>query len=291
MKIIRAAAFGLSVCLAAFGQAPPPPLEFDVASVRHSPATKPEQVVIGLRMDGSQARIAYFPMRQYVAMAYRVRPRQVSGPDWIDTERFDLNATLPAGATAAQIPEMLQTLLADRFQLKVHREKKETPVYALSLGKAPLKLKEVPPDATSADQQATVNVAGSGSAAGVSVDLGHGSYYTFGNNKFEAGKMSMESLARLLEPYLDRPIVNLTGLTGNYDFTLNLSQEDYQAMLIRAAVHNGIVLPPQALAFADGNSNASLFEAVQQVGLKLDARKAPLDSVVIDQLSKTPTDN
>jgi uncharacterized protein (TIGR03435 family) len=89
---------------------------------------------------------------------------------------------------------------------------------------------------------------------------------------------------------VDRPILNLTELKGNYDLTLNLTPEDYQAMLIRAAVNNGVVLPPQVLKLMDAGA-ASLFDAVEKVGLKLDARKAPLDQVVIDQLLKTPTEN
>jgi uncharacterized protein (TIGR03435 family) len=90
---------------------------------------------------------------------------------------------------------------------------------------------------------------------------------------------------------VDRPIVNLTGLKGKYDLTLEVTQEDYQAMLIRVALSAGLVLPPQVLSLIDGNSAASLMDAVQQAGLKLDARKAPLDSLVIDQARKTPTDN
>jgi len=279
------------VSAAAWAQDSPARLEFEVASVRASPAGRPENVSIGLHMDGSQARIAYLDMRDYIAMAYRVRPYQVTGPDWMTSERYDLNAKLPAGTTAAQIPEMLQAFLTDRFQLKMHRDKKDFPVYALIVGKGPLKLKETPPDAAGSDARGTVNVAATGSAAGVSANLGNGSYYNFGNDKFEAGKMSMDALARLLSPYMDRPILNLTELKGNYDFTLNLTPEDYRLMLIQIAVNNGVTLPPQALHLLDGNSAVSLFDAFQQLGLKLDARKAPVDILVIDQLLKTPTEN
>lgn len=224
-------------------------------------------------------------------MAYRVKAYQVNGPDWMATERFDVSAKLPAGTTAAQIPEMLQAFLVDRFQLKMHRDKKDLPVYAVIIGKAPLRLKESPPDSAAGESRGTVNVAATGSAAGVSANLGNGSYYTFANNKFEAGKISMDNLAGLLERFVDRPIVNLTELKGNYDFTLNLTPEDYQAMLIRAAVNSGVVLPPQALRLLDAGSAGSLFDAVQQLGLKLDARKAPLDILIIDQVLKAPTEN
>jgi uncharacterized protein (TIGR03435 family) len=286
-----AVTIGILASFAAVAQDSPSHLEFEVASVRHSLDSRPEAVSVGLRMDGSQARISFYAIRDYIAMAYRVRSSQVNGPDWMAMERFDLNAKLPAGATAAQVPEMLQAFLTDRFQLKMHREKKEFPVYALIVGKGPLKLKETPPGAGASDSKGAVDMAVTGGASGVSMNLGNGSYYSFGNNKFEAGRVSMDGLVRMLETYVDRPILNLTELKGNYDLTLNLTPEDYQAMLIHAAVNNGVVLPPQALRLMDTGSTASLLDALQQVGLKLDARKSPLDALVIDQILKTPTEN
>lgn len=287
MKRLLFVAFG---ALAVWGQTPAVTLEFEVASVR--PSTPPSQqnsVNVGLHLDGSQARIVSFTFKDYVAMAYRIKAYQISGPDWAGTDRFDLNAKLPAGSTSDQIPEMLQVLLTDRFGLKFHREKKELPVYALVIGKPPFKLKEVPdsPD----DGPPATNVAASGSGAGVSVDLGHGSSYTFANNKFEAKKFGMDTLATTLERYVDRPIVNLTELKGKYDVALEVTPEDYQAMLIRVAISAGLVLPPQVLNLIDGNTAPSLMDAIQQAGLKLDARKSPLDFLVIDQARKTPTDN
>ncbi len=101
----------------------------------------------------------------------------------------------------------------------------------------------------------------------------------------------MANVARGLELYTDRPIVDMTDLTGTYDFALEITAEDYQAMLIRAAVTAGLTLPPEAVRLLDGATLPSLFEAVQKVGLKLDARKAPLDVLVIDEARKTPTEN
>jgi uncharacterized protein (TIGR03435 family) len=288
MKKFLLVAFG---ALAVWGQTPAVTLEFEVASVRPSaPPSVQNSVNIGLRLDGSQARIVSFTFKDYVAMAYRIKAYQISGPDWVANDRFDLTAKLPAGSTSDQIPEMLQAFLAERFGLKFHHEKKEQPVYALVLGKTPLKLKEVaarPDD----DGPPATNVAASGSSAGVSVDLGHGSSYTFANNKFDAKKLSLDQFATILERYLDRPIVNLTELKGRYDVTLEVTPEDYQAMLIRVAMSAGLVLPPEVTRLADGNSVPSLMDALQQAGLKLDARKAPLDFLVIDQARKTPTDN
>jgi len=241
-------------------------------------------------MDGSQAHIAKFTLKEYIAMAYKVRSPQVSGPEWISTDRFDLNAKLPAGATANDVPEMLAVLLAERFQLKIHREKKDFPVYALIQdAKNPLTIKELAPDDT--PQTAGLNIAAEGSAKGVSVNLGNGAYYTFADDKFQFHKIDMQTLAYSVERYVDRPVVDLTQLLGRYDITLPVTQEDFQALLMRAAINSGVQLPPQALKLLDGGSGASLFAAFQKVGLKLDSWKSPLDVIVVDGGLKTPTDN
>jgi uncharacterized protein (TIGR03435 family) len=278
--------------VAAFGQNASRP-EFEVATIRPSAQTSQDGVTAGVRIDGAQVRCAYLTLKDYIATAYRVKLYQISGPDWIGTDRFDIAATLPAGVPTNQIPEMLQRLIEERFQMKMRREKKDFPVYVLEMAKGGLRMHENAPDpnASNADAKAPANVTGGGSAQGVSVNLGRGSSYTFSDNKFEAKRLTMAFLAASLERFVDRPMIDMTDLKGSYDFTLDVTPEDYQAMMIRAAVSAGVVMPPQALRFLDGASFASLFDAMQKVGLKLDARKAPLDLLVIDDARKTPTDN
>jgi uncharacterized protein (TIGR03435 family) len=232
-------------------------------------------------------------LKDYIGAAYRVKIYQVSGPEWLASDRFDISATLPAGSSPSQIPEMMQRLLEDRFQIKMHREKKDFPVYMLEVAQGGLKMPESAPDpdAANADAKAPLNVTGSGSAQGISVNLGRGSSYTFANNKFEARRLTMTAVAGNLERFMDRPIVDMTNLKGSYDFTLQMTEEDYRTMLIQAAVTSGVVLPPQALRLLEGASPISLFDAMQKLGLKLDARRAPLDLLVIDEARKTPTDN
>jgi uncharacterized protein (TIGR03435 family) len=221
-----------------------------------------------------------------------VKVYQISGPDWISSDRFDISATMTPG-TATQIPEMMQRLLEERFQIKLHREKKDFPVYVLEVAKGGLKMQETgpDPDPANADARTPLTITGSGNAQGVSVNLGRGSSYTFGNNKFEGKRLTTAAIAGTLERFVDRPIVDMTDLKGAYDVTLEVTQEDYRAMLIHAAVAAGVSLPPEALRLLDGASLPSLFEAIQKVGLKLDARKAPLDMIVVDNGRKTPTDN
>jgi uncharacterized protein (TIGR03435 family) len=276
---------------AAFAQNSPP--EFEVATIRPSAQTSQDGVTAGFRIDGAQIRAAYLTLKDYIGIAYRVKVYQISGPDWLGSDRFDITATLPAGVPTSQIPEMLQRLVEERFQMQMHREKKDFPVYVLEVAKGGLKMQESAPDpnAANADAKAPLNITGGGSAQGVSVNLGRGSSYTFSNNKFEAKRLTMAALAGNLERFTDRPIVDMTDLKGSYDFTLDVTREDYQAMMIRAAVTAGVAMPPQALRFLDGASVASLFDAMQKLGLKLDARKAPLDLLVIDEARKAPTEN
>jgi uncharacterized protein (TIGR03435 family) len=277
---------------AAFAQDAPRP-EFEVATIRPSAQTLQEGVTAGVRIDGAQMRAALLTMKDYIGMAYRVKVYQVSGPDWISSDRFDISATLPAGVPTTQIPDMMQRLLEDRFQIKIHREKKDFPVYVLEVAKGGLKMQESAPDPdpANADTKAPLNITGSGSGQGISVNLGRGSSYTFSNNKFEGKRLTMTAVVATLERFTDRPMVDMTDLKGSYDFILDVTPEDYRAMLIHAAVAAGVSLPPEALRLLDGASLPSLFDAVQKVGLKLDARKAPLDLLIIDDARKNPTDN
>lgn len=290
MDTLNAAALGVLTSAVIFAQTPAPKLEFEVASIRPS-TSDGNKVSVGLQLDGSQVHVVGLSLRDYIAMAYRVKDYQVAGPDWLPSARFDLSAKLPAGSSSDQIPEMLQAVLADRFQMKMHREKKDFPIYALIAGKPPLKLQASAASAETEPSKGAVTVAGSGSSAGISVDLGRGSYYTFVNNKFDIKKVSLDQAADILERFADRPIVNQTELTGNYDIVLNVTEDEYRNLLIRAGANSGISLPPQVLKILDDGGASPLFDAVQQVGLKLDPRKAPLDLLVIDQAQKSPSDN
>lgn len=264
--------------------------QFEVASIKPFDPGQ-AQVAAGVHVDGAQIRVVGLSLRDYLAFAYKIRATSISGPDWMASARFDISATLPAGSTTAQLPEMLQALLADRFQVKLHKGKKEFPVYALMVGKGGSKMKEMPPDSDAdTDEPKGTNVA-TRSGNGVSVNFGHGSSYTFATNRFEAKKLTMALFAGNLERFADRPIVNMTGLAGQYDFAFDVTPEDYRAMVLRAAVWAGQNLPPEARKMLDASSPAALGDALQQIGLKLDAWKAPLDVLVIDDALKTPTAN
>ena len=267
---------------------------FEVASIRPSSNAPRQAVAAAGSTSDSQFRIAGLTIRDYISMGYSVKLNQISGPDWITTERFDIAATLPEGSRPDQVPGMMQTLLEDRFELKTHREKKEFPVYALRVSSGGLKTTEVPsdPGVEQSDAKTPQTFTRQGSGRGISLDLGQGSSFNFANNKFEAKKVTMASLAGMLERFLDRPVMDLTGVNGSYDVAFDLSPEDYRVMLIRAATAAGLVMSPDSLRMLDGSpAPASLFEGLAKFGLNLQAHRAPLDVLVVDSIRKTPTEN
>jgi uncharacterized protein (TIGR03435 family) len=287
----------LAACLPLLvnAQTKPAHPEFEVASIRPAPPMD-ASVKIGMHTDGAQVRFDFLSLRDCMRIAWQVKDYQIVGPDWVGSDRFNISAKVPdGGATEEQRRTMLQNLLIDRFKLTFHNDKKEFAVYALVLSKNGLKMTETAPDATSdapAAKPAGISVNASGSAAGVFVDLGQGSYYTFADDKLVGHKLTLPRIADTLAAYMDKPVVDMTGLpdTKFYDFSLPVTSDDYRVMLIRSAIRAGVSLPPQALALADGSID-SFYSSLDAVGLKMDPRKAALDVMVIDHADKNPTDN
>src|SRR5689334_13259459 len=106
---ITALAFSLAVASVGSAQAP---LSFEVASIRPAPV-QPTDFSVGMRMNGAQARFTYLSLKDYIARAYRMKVLQIIGPEWVGSDKFDIAAKLPEGATPAQVPEMLQRLLEE----------------------------------------------------------------------------------------------------------------------------------------------------------------------------------
>jgi uncharacterized protein (TIGR03435 family) len=303
----------LSLLLAAsavFAQTSAP--AFEVASIK--PATLPTaaqitsgKLHVGMAIDGARVDIGNLPLAELIRIAYRVKPYQISGPDWMGAERFDVLAKLPEGATPEQVPEMLQALLAERFQLKMHRENKEHAMYALVVGKNGLKLKESAPDADSGGGtgNAQVRVSPSGEGKGVLVTGGQNgparmSMGPGGSLHLELAKATPAMLADMLRRFVDRPVVDMTELKGTYQVALDLSMEDLRNAARTAGLpvaglagggEPGRPLGPENAPTASDPSGGSIFNTVQQLGLKLEPRKAPMEVIVIDHLEKTPTEN
>ena len=131
---------------AALGQTPVAGPAFEVASVKPAGPLDAGQLRsgqrhVGMSIDAARVDIGSLSLADLIRIAYRVKPNQISGPDWMASERFDVLAKLPEGASRDQVPEMLQALLAERFKLAVHREVKEVGVSSLVVAKGGPKFK------------------------------------------------------------------------------------------------------------------------------------------------------
>ncbi len=306
---------GLLVAAASLqGQTPAAALAFEVASVKPSEPITPAMVQAGkihagMKIDGARVDIGNFTLMQLIAKAYDVKGYQLQGPAWMTptAQRFDIIGNLPAGATKEQVPAMLQVLLAERFGLVVHKETKEQKIYALIVGKGGSKLKEteVPPAAAdgatpnpgvTGSSSVTINTSKSG---GAEVSDGAGMRQKMmpaadgKSMRFEITKATMPLLAEGLTPMVDRPIVDMTELKGNYDVAFEISREE----LMNAARNAGANIPASAPSASASPADAasdpvgSIFSAIQSMGLKLEPRKAPLLMIVVDKAEKMPTDN
>jgi uncharacterized protein (TIGR03435 family) len=294
MKVIQSLGLIAAGAAGLFAQGAPARPEFEVASIKPSVESPGgTQVHVGIQIDGAQVHCTYLSVKDYIRIAYQVKDYQIVGPDWLASQRFDIHAKLPEGGRG-QFREMLQNLLEDRFQVKMHRDSKEFSVYAVVVGKGGLKMKEEPldPEPEGGDGgKGAVNVTATGGRGGTTVNYGRGAYFTLADNKLEVRKLSMPLLADSVARFVERPVVDMTELKGTYDLTLEFTPEDYRTLLIRMALSAGVNLPPEALKLLEGASDESLFKGLQTVGLKMESRKAPLEVLVIDSATKTPIQN
>jgi len=241
------------------------PLSFEVASVK--PAAPCCAAGQWRESKAGEDRIdfRYVTLRYSIAFAYRLKEYQVSGPAWLGEARYDMVAKGPEGTRHDQLPEMMQALLAERFKLELHHEKKEFSVFALMVGRNGPKLNPLPA-ADGAPEGASFGMSDSPNGVG-RIEVKHG---------------DMAALANFLPRFVGRPVVNLTGLEGRYDFDLEFSREDLNGMVRTDAAESGA---------APAEFGASIFTSIQRIGLKLDAQKLPLDAVVVDRAERTATEN
>ena len=217
MKVLFAALLGTPLL---FCQ---PRTEFEVASVKPSAPITNANFNVGVHIDGAMVRCNYLTLVNYLTMAYDVKDYQIDGPEWMTSEHFDIDAKRPEGVEGEKaLRAMMASLIEDRFRMKMHRETRDLPAYALVVGKGGLKIKELEPDEAGDNLEVDVNVTGGG-RGGTVVDLGGRSTLTYGLNKLEAKKVTIPSIIDSPGKFLDRPVVDNTGLTGRY----KLLQLDY----------------------------------------------------------------
>jgi uncharacterized protein (TIGR03435 family) len=272
---------------------------FDVVSVKPTTLPAPDgrgnlvmQRTTGGPGSSDPGRIhyPYISLKSLLMEALQVKGLQIEGPDWLSTERFDIAATMPPSTTQAQFRLMLQSLLADRFHLTYHRETREVPVYLLTVAKGGPKLKPsgsaAPPEEPApAPSGAMVLTQAKSGADG------------FPSRLFPAGKPGLISLllgararlagqlqttgdlAAFLTNFLGKPVTDGTNLQGKYDFTF-----DFAA--------NSLAPVGPADASDEGSSLPDFFAALQnELGLRLESKKGPLEIIAIDHIDKKPTEN
>ena len=229
--------------------------------------------------------------------AYNVRYEQISGPGWIESQGYDLQATVLPGATKEQIKEMLRNVLNERFKLNTHHETRSLPLFELVTAKGRVKFKEsssvsgASTPGTDA-QAATPFKPGSGfpeihpeRTTGLWQMISPGSRVRIvGRNQ------PISELVRALGNQAGRPVIDATGLPGKYDYTLEY------ALVVGTIGTLGMPMPAPSpdVATVERELNAApdLATALQeQLGLKLQAKNGPLDVLVVDQAEKVPIDN
>jgi uncharacterized protein (TIGR03435 family) len=310
--------------------APAADLTFDVASVHavdmaqlQAAAQAGKMPKFGLSIDGLRAEYNLMSLQDLIGIAYKVKPYQISGPPWLNQTRFNIAARMPEGATADDAPAMLQALLKDRFKLVAHLTDQEHPVLALVVGKGGPKMKDASGPAVPLDLTAelkpnqmkmdvgngpmimTRNADGSSAA-----NMGTKGTFIYRMDMqakvihIDGDHLTMDGFADLLTQMLQiggpgPQVVNMTGLTGNYQVSLELNLADLMAA---ARAQGGAGPPPGGGVGASasatptdasdpGGAGSTVYASVEKAGLKLEKRKAVVQQLVIDSAEKTPTEN
>ena len=241
-------------------------------------------------------RCENFSLRNLITFAYGLNSFQLTGPDWLQDQRFDISAKVPDGTTKEQFNIMLQNMLAERFHLTVHHEAKDVAKYDLVVAKNGPKLKEsVETPGASADAHAGPPPAPKPMAVGKDgypelAPNRPGMAIMNGHARLFYPKLTMEMLARRLQGELGKPVSDATGLTGKYNISLYWNASTMRASAPAAAPPGGGAVPMPAAP--DGDGGPTLEKAIQdQLGLRLEAKKAPVDILVVDHVERLPTDN
>jgi uncharacterized protein (TIGR03435 family) len=250
---MRIAALSLAsfACFYLRAQLPVPGPVFDVASVRLAGATADAHPI---EMAPGSLTIRGQSLRACMKWAYNMPRLQITGPDWVDDVRLNIAAKAAGPADETQLRLMLRALLADRMGVKAHIERKEMPIYALTLTEGGTKLRE-------------------------STTEGPPSPWRRSEGVLAVARVSMAEFAEQMSEPLNRPVVDATGLTSRYDIRIDVS--------------------PYMLTAANAGKGEGQFDVVSilftalpdQLGLKLNSRRATVDVLVIDQAARAPTEN
>jgi bla regulator protein blaR1 len=262
------------------------PYEYEAASIKPN---KSDTNMVRLMFSPDGLTATNGTLQMLIHAAYGVEDHQISGgPGWLNSDHYDIEAKMDSATAEAlhklsedqgrlERQRMLQALLADRFKLTIHRETKELPIYALVIAKNGPKIQEARPGDTYPN-----------GFKGPDGRAGAGMFFMNGNGSVTGQGIPIENLTRLLSRQLGRTVVDKTGLTGKYDFTVKWTPDESQG-----AMFKGPGSGPQGSASKPppDSSGPSIFTAIQeQLGLKLESQKGLVEILVIDHVEK-PSEN
>ncbi len=255
-RLVGSVGIGVFALCCAFGQTPTPPT-FDVATVKPNRTSKGGG---NLTASPGMLTIRNLPLRTIIRAAYDVADYQISGPRWLEQERFDIVAKTDAKVTGEEkMLPLLQLLLADRFHLEMHREPKQRPAYVLMVGTNGPKFEAADAGGTGLPFKKASKSSGGG---------------------IHSANLTMPKFAEILSLRLAYPVLDQTGLAGSYRVTLEWAAE------------SKVTKPGKTDKAPPDTDRPSIFTALRdQMGLRLQARKAPVEIFVIDHIEKTPTAN
>ena len=290
----------------AFAQDPAaaPAVAFDVASVKPSnpnpdPANPLSQIALMLPQPGGRLTATNTPLRMLIMAAFELKQEAqlTGGPPDLLAAKYDITAKAPVAFIGKELPQLLRTLLADRFKLKTHTETRELPVYDLVLARSdgrlgpelkPSKSDCSKPDEVLAQQGAALakgdvaSFLGKPQPCSVSTDPSGGPL----NLMMRGDGQEMKQIVEILAQFTGRPVRDKTGLTGRYDFAMKLDLQ----MVLGLAQKMGANIPAAAANIPQSDGSSLMTTLNEQLGLKLDSTKDAATVVVIDSVEAPVAD-
>ena len=306
---------GFLLSNAVFGQTAAS-MRFEAASIKPVVNWPPAGAVAGgergtgggcptsMKVDPGRVDFQCATLAMLIGYAFRISPDRVTGPDWMmagGSPRFNIAATIPQGGSNNQVPEMVQALLAERFNLIVHRGTADREIYGLVVARGGLKVKEVAPQgaaAANADSAEAVDAfygatlsrvvpgAPGSEAAAILSNPRMGTVLQTGDpfrmQRWEAPDITMAGLADLLDHVapLPSPVTDLTGRGGRYQLVLEVSLKDLRPGQRR-----------EGMADFEAKVIDAFNDGLAKLGLRLERRRGRVENIFVDRVEKSPTDN
>jgi len=249
-RTLVSAGIAVLAAFCAFAQSTAVPT-FEVASIKATRSQPVDRVSTRISIDAARVIFTNVNLKAVIGEAYKVQQYQITGPALLGSWRYDIAAKIPDGVAKSQVPQMLQALLAERFKLAFHRETKVLPVYSLTVDKSGPKLKMTE------------------SATGISADSNRTGMHV-------NARISMLAFAEYLSIQSGRPVLDDTGLTGAFEIKVEWAPDP---------------IPQQGTPAPELAEGPSIFTALrEQLGLKLEATRGPVEMLVIDSVEQ-PSEN